>query len=550
MSRVCLEGRGGAHSNARSEPLVRGALLARFVRFATPSHQPNENQPQRCVNRGLNASPEAQERRALPAWPEGRRIAIVNWRDPDHPQAGGAEVYCSEVARWLAQAGAEVTLVTARAPGQDRQSKRDGVRIHRTGGRFSVYPRALLWLRRHRRQIDAVLDCQNGIPFFAPIAVGRRVPVVMLMHHVHQEQFALHFGARLAGIGRFLEGPASRLAYRGRPVIAVSPSTRAEIRTLLRLPAPIYVVPNGVSIPEPGTRHPTREPSIVSVGRLVVQKGLHHAIDAVAEARQTLPGLRFHIVGDGPELTRLRQQVQRLGLQDAVLIHGRVTDADRDLRLSQSWIFLSASQREGWGVAVLEAAAHGVPAIAYDVPGLRDAVRHEATGWLVSPEDSLAETLALAVHRLREPGELEAMASRCRDWSANFGWARTGRRVSELLRSESERLLTGRPTREPLDLVTRVEITADRAAKWVRHPLQGQRLTDDWRWTPTRLIGLLYGTDEVGADRALERLGLDSDAAVSVALTHDLLGDLPDEPPSSAAAKLDEAPPADGRTED
>lgn len=541
MSKVCLGGREDAHPNARAEALASRALLARFVRFASPSHQLRGNQPKRRMGAQPNAYPEADEHRVLPAWPQGRRIAIVNWRDPDHPQAGGAEVYCTEVAQWLARAGAEVTLVTARAPGQDRESERDGVRIRRMGGRFSVYPRVHLWLRRRRRQIDAVLDCQNGIPFFAPIAVGRRVPVVLLMHHVHQEQFALHFGARLAGIGRFLEGPASRIAYRGRPIIAVSPSTRAEVRSLLRLPAPIYVVPNGISRPEIDTRDPAPEPSIVSVGRLVVQKGLHHAIDAVAEARQTLPGLKFHIVGDGPELPLLRQQVERLGLQDAVVLHGRVTDADRDLLLSQSWIFLSASQREGWGVAVLEAAAHGVPAIAYDVPGLRDAVRHRATGWLVSAEDSLAETIVDAVQRLQEPGQLAAAATRCRDWSANFGWNRTGRRVSELLRSESDRLLTGRPTREPLDLVTRVEISADRATKWVHRPLQGQRLTDDWRWTPTRLIGLLYGTDEVGADRALERLGLDPDASVSVALTHDLLGDLPDQPPSPEVVQADEA---------
>ena len=56
-----------------------------------------------------------------PADLSGLRIAIANWRDPWHPQAGGAERYAWEMARGLTQAGAEVHFLTARAPGQARR---------------------------------------------------------------------------------------------------------------------------------------------------------------------------------------------------------------------------------------------------------------------------------------------------------------------------------------------------------------------------------------------------------------------------------------------
>ena len=131
----------------------------------------------------------------------GLRIAIANWRDPWHPQAGGAERYAWEMARALTQGRARVTFLTARAPGQARTEERDGITIVRRGGQFGVYARALLWLLAHRRSFDAVLDCQNGIPFFTPLVLPRKVPVLCVVHHVHTAQFGVHFGRAMASAG-------------------------------------------------------------------------------------------------------------------------------------------------------------------------------------------------------------------------------------------------------------------------------------------------------------------------------------------------------------
>ena len=131
----------------------------------------------------------------------GLRIAIANWRDPWHPQAGGAERYAWEMARALTRARAQVTFLTARASGQASREERDGITIVRRGGQFGVYPRILLWLLTHRRSFDAVLDCQNGIPFFTPLALRRKVPVLCVMHHVHTAQFGVHFGRAMAWAG-------------------------------------------------------------------------------------------------------------------------------------------------------------------------------------------------------------------------------------------------------------------------------------------------------------------------------------------------------------
>ncbi|MFC6085499.1 glycosyltransferase family 4 protein [Sphaerisporangium aureirubrum] len=371
---------------------------------------------------------------SAPGWPPGlpgRRVAVVNWRDPWHRSAGGAEAYAWEIGRRLAAQGARVTFVTARDQGQSRTARVDGVDIVRLGGVFTVYPRVLAWLARHRGRFDAVIDCQNGIPFFTPWVIPRRVPVLCVMHHVHDAQFGVHFPGWMARLGRFLEGPVARRAYRRRACVAVSPSTVAAMRDRLAWTGPIHVVPNGGDPPAapPGT--PSARPSLVCVGRLVAHKRVERVIEAAAALRDEWPGLVLHVVGRGPEQERLTRLAAGAGLGDAVRFHGFVTDEEKARLVSSSWLHLSASQGEGWGLSVLEAAALGVPTVAYDVDGLRDAVRDGRTGRLVRPGESL-DVVAGAV--LKDVAARRAeIAAECRAWAARFTWDAAARRMARLL---------------------------------------------------------------------------------------------------------------------
>jgi hypothetical protein len=83
-------------------------------------------------------------------------------------------------------------------------------------------------------RFDAVIDCQNGIPFFTPWVLPRRVPVFCVIHHVHDAQFRLNFPFWLAWLGQVLEGPVSRWTYRRHAFVVVSPSTLRAVRERLR----------------------------------------------------------------------------------------------------------------------------------------------------------------------------------------------------------------------------------------------------------------------------------------------------------------------------
>lgn len=135
----------------------------------------------------------------------GRHIVITNWRDSRHPRAGGAERYCEQTALELSELGARVTLLTSRPPGVAAVERTDYGTVVRRGGTLGTYPLGLWWLLRRRSTIDAVLDSENGIPYFSPLAVRRRTPVVLLIHHVHQRQFEQYLSPAAAAVGKFLE---------------------------------------------------------------------------------------------------------------------------------------------------------------------------------------------------------------------------------------------------------------------------------------------------------------------------------------------------------
>ncbi|MDX6743818.1 glycosyltransferase family 4 protein [Actinocorallia sp. A-T 12471] len=360
------------------------------------------------------------------------RVAIVNWRDPWQRAAGGAELYAWRMAEQLRNRGAAVTFVTGREPGQARRETRDGIRIVRMGGVYSRYPLVLGWLLRHRNAFDVAIDCMNGIPFLSPLALAPKTKIILLVHHVHEQQFSVYFGRFLAAVGRTVEGPIARRIYRGRPTVAVSASTAFAMRGRLRWAGPLYIVPNGAPAPVP---HPSGtaagSPSLVCVGRLVAHKRVEELIDATAALRADHPGVHLHIVGRGEEHDALAARIAELDLAGHVTLHGYLPEHVKDALLAGADLHLSASRHEGWGLSVIEAAAHGLPTVAYDVDGLRDAIRDGETGWLAAPEEDLADAVRRALKDLKARGpEFHAA---CRAWAGRFTWEASGDRMHRLI---------------------------------------------------------------------------------------------------------------------
>jgi glycosyltransferase involved in cell wall biosynthesis len=355
------------------------------------------------------------------------RVAIVNWRDPWHPQAGGAEVYAWQMARRLAQRGARVRYITARARGQARRERREGIEIVRAGGRFTVYPRVLAYLAARRGKIDVALDCQNGIPFFTPVVLPSATPVILVMHHVHTAQFGVHFPRWMARIGQLLEGPVARRVYRGRTAAAVSQSTVTAMRERLDWPGEITIIPNGTEVGlDTGPLRDGEEKNLTWVGRLVA----HKRPELLREVAERFPDLDIDVIGQGPAAARLD------GAPPNLRLRGYLPAAEKQVRVARSVLHLNTSQGEGWGLCVLEAAALGVPTVAFDVDGLRDSIRDGETGWLVRDGERFADVVDRALKELGDPRRREQVATACRAWAARFDWDTSAAAMAELIERE------------------------------------------------------------------------------------------------------------------
>lgn len=374
----------------------------------------------------------------------GRHVAVVNWRDLDHSLAGGSERYAWEAARAALEAGATVEYVTAREPGQARVEVRDGVVVRRGGGAFGYYAYAAWRLLRHRRRIDAVVDPECGIPSWSPLFVRRRTPVLLVLHHVHQQQFLTYFPRPLALLGQWLERVAMPRVYRDRPTFAVSDSTRVEMREQLGWSGPVGLIQNGTEAPdldEDGflDQDPDR---LLALGRLVPHKRVDLVLEVLATLLAERPSLHLDVCGQGPERERLEVRAGELGVADHVTFHGYVDEETKDRLLRRAAVHVCASDIEGWGQVVVEAAGYGVPTVARDVPGLRDSVRDGETGRLV-PDPvpdygpamvaGLAEATALVLDAQADPAQRATTYAVTRAWASRFSWARMRAQVVEVL---------------------------------------------------------------------------------------------------------------------
>jgi glycosyltransferase involved in cell wall biosynthesis len=373
-----------------------------------------------------------------------RSVLLLCWRDIGHPQGGGSETYLQRIGAQLAASGVAVTLRTARYPGAARRELIDGVQISRAGGRYSVYVWALLAMAAARLGVgplrqarpDVVVDTQNGLPFMARLVYGRRVAV--LVHHCHREQWPVA-GRMLGRLGWFVESRLSPRLHRRNQYMTVSLPSARDLVGLGVGNERIAVVRNGLDeAPEVCLGGPRAAmPRVLVLSRLVPHKQIEDALAAVAVLRPSMPELHLDIVGGGWWWQRLVDHAARLGISDAVTFHGHVDDVTKHHVMQQSWVHLLPSRKEGWGLAVVEAAQHAVPTIGYrSSGGLADSIIDGVTGVLV---DGRAELVNRLQQLLADPVLRDQLGAKAQARSAEFSWQQS----ADAMRTVLESMMTG-----------------------------------------------------------------------------------------------------------
>ena len=323
----------------------------------------------------------------------GRHVAFLSWRDTHNPEGGGAERYLEKMAQGLVERGVRVTIFCAAHAAAPPDEVVDGVRFIRRGSKLTVYSEGFRALARGRLgHVDVVVDVQNGLPFFTRAAT--RAPVVVLVHHVHREQWPVVYPGLVGRVGWAIEhGLAPRL-YRSCQYVAVSRATRDELVPLGVDRRRIAVVHNGTDPIVPTGVGKSAHPTLAVVGRLVPHKQVEHAIDAALALRDDHPDLRLHVVGSGWWEAELHRYAADRGAGDTVVFEGHVDENRKHEVYEQAWALALPSLKEGWGLVVGEAGMHRTPTVAYrSAGGTRESIAHDVSGLLVDEPRDFVDAL-------------------------------------------------------------------------------------------------------------------------------------------------------------
>lgn len=348
------------------------------------------------------------------------KILAVNWRDIKNPEAGGAEIHLHEISKRLVAKGYEVFLISSKYGGCRNREIVDGIRIIRVGNKY-LFNFAFMWYyltKLGRVDFDVIIDDISKIPLCIPYYAKK--PVVAVIHHIHGKSLFRELPFPIALYIYIMERLLIPIFYRSLTIVSVSKSTKEELIEIGLPSKNVRIINNGIE----NDLHPGMKsdiPIILYFGRVKKYKRLDHLIKAFKFVKEKMSNVKLIIAGKGDSYTALKSLASYLKL-DSVEFFGEISEDEKIEILQEAWIFVAPSEKEGWGITVIEANACGTPCIAYDVPGLRDSIIDEETGILVRADGNV-EDLADAILMVLEDDELrEKLSKNAFVYAKRFSW--------------------------------------------------------------------------------------------------------------------------------
>lgn len=209
-------------------------------------------------------------------------------------------------------------------------------------------------------------------------------------------------------------------------IVAVSNYTKSLIAHLdLKN---VEVIFNGFEMDLTPDLSPKNEPVpvLITVGNVTQRKGQHNVINALPTLLKKYPDLKYHIVGIPTEKSKLEKLALHLGVEESIIFKGKVSEEEKMKLLQQADVFVMLSETtktgdaEGFGIAILEANALGVPAIGALGCGIEDAIKDGVSGRLISNKDPQQFGIVLTEILLN----YQAYSVEAKLWSEGFTWDR------------------------------------------------------------------------------------------------------------------------------
>lgn len=218
-------------------------------------------------------------------------------------------------------------------------------------------------------------------------------------------------------------------------VIAVSQYTKSLLGHLNL--KNIHIIPNGfeMEIPEVCSVKEDPMPILITVGNVTQRKGQHNVIGALPVLLKKYPDLEYHMVGIPTDKSKLEKLALGLGVEKSVFFYGQVEEGTKQELLLKADVFVMLSEKtktgdvEGFGIAILEANALGVPGIGARDCGIEDAIVDGVSGRLINNKD--AEAFEGALEDILD--NYPTYSQEAKVWAEEFRWEKVIKRYLEVL---------------------------------------------------------------------------------------------------------------------
>jgi glycosyltransferase involved in cell wall biosynthesis len=296
---------------------------------------------------------------------------------------------------------------------------------------FALFCLRLLWFRFDALEAD---QFPNFHIFTLRLVTWlKRKPLTVTWHEVWGYDYWRQYLGKKARMAWLVELWSMRLPDR---LIAASAQTGERLRETLGDRAVISVVPNGIDLDGIRVSCPdAAKVDLVTVGRLLPHKNVDLLLDAVALLHAGGMPVTCRVIGEGPLRDRLHAQAQRLGIADAVEFRHDVWE-QKDVYglIKAARVAVFPTTREGFGIAVLESIACGVPVVTTSAPDnlAQHLVQRSANGVVCAPT-AVAIAEALRAKLAQTDGQLAEVPAARDAWLAEHGWDAAADRVAQEL---------------------------------------------------------------------------------------------------------------------
>lgn len=377
---------------------------------------------------------------------KGKSLFVYLARYPLYPGfISGGERHFIEVARRAAPAGIETEVLTCavgedvlRLHGLNSVTHKLSVPLEKFLGRWHNIGLSLVYLMRIvgmlfrqfslPKDYDLIIATSHFLPEVLPaVMIHRRnlkSKLIVYLHHLEPLPWRARGRPLLGRIPSWFNRVLSLwlIIRHAHLVITVNPEVKAELVKEGIIESKIHVFPNGidVSLAEAAPRD-GEEFDVCYFGRLAPTKGIFDIIDIWPEIKGRFPRAKAAIIGGNGQkfIARLKGRIKDEGLEESILLLGVAPEERKYSLIKSCRVSVSPSYEEGWGIALCETMACGLPVVAYDLPVYRVFGDKAIVRVPVGDKKALARALA---DLLADEGRREVMGREAKVVAGRFSW--------------------------------------------------------------------------------------------------------------------------------